>query len=485
MAVRISKGFIKSSLVYTLAGMLPMASAIILLPFYLKYLPGEQYGALAIYLVFSLLIQILTTFSFDASIYVHFHEYRKDPATFARFVSSAFNVMLLIGAGLTLVLLFPGDWIFRQVFKNPYMVFFPYGLIAIVTGVFNAFFKVFSSLLQSRQRPELYLRSNVLSFSIIALLTVVGLQYYPESLLGPLGARMVAAIVSGGWSLFRIYREYGVKFDVPLLRSSFSFNFYAFIYQLQQWSINSFDRILLSLFIPLESVGVYDIAMKCLLAIEFVISGLQNSFLPKIVGMVMEQPEKKATPEINRYYYALTAVLMLLVVGAVFSYPLILGALVHKPDYLLAIPLIPFAALFYLFRGMRLYFNVPYGILKYTKPLPAIYLVVSVVRIGVMLITIPLWGAYGAVVSAFVSAGLEVLLVYAQGRKKFDFRFNSFKLIFAPVLLMVFMLALELTLGRYYPLYAHALQAVVAVLLIVLAFRNELKYIRPSIPSIR
>jgi len=481
MAVRISKGFIKGSLIYTLAGTLPMASAIILLPFYIKYLSAGLYGALSIYLAFSLLIQILCTFSFDASIYVHFHEYKRDPTKLARFVSSAFNLMLLIGAGLSVVFLFAGHWIFGQVFTGHSMAFFPYGIISVATGAFNALFKVFSSLLQSRERPDLYLRSNVLSFSLIALFTVLGLQFYPDSLLGPLGARMLAAVVSGGWSLFRIYREYGWRFDLPLLRSSFSFNFYAFIYQLQQWSINSFDRILISFFIPLPEVGVYDFAMKCLFAIEFVISGLQNSFFPKIVSMVVDQTEKQATPEINRYYYALTAVLMLLVAGCVLSYPLIIDALVHKPDYLLAVPLIPFAASFYLFRGMRLYFNIPFGILKYTKPLPAIYLVVSVVRIGGVLLMVPFWGVYGAIVATFFSAGLEVLLVYGQGMKKFMFRFNKFKLIFAPVLLMLSIVGLELSLGRYEPLYAHVLQAIIAFVLIVWAFRKELKYLRPSI----
>ena len=95
--MRISKSFIKSSLIYTVAGMLPMASAIILLPFYIENLSTADYGALSIYLAFSLFIQILTTYSFDTSLYIHFHEFKHDPAKLSSFISSAFVLMLMIG----------------------------------------------------------------------------------------------------------------------------------------------------------------------------------------------------------------------------------------------------------------------------------------------------------------------------------------------------------------------------------------------------
>ncbi|MFO0267060.1 MAG: hypothetical protein ACK51D_08950, partial [Cyclobacteriaceae bacterium] len=83
----ISARFIKSSLIYTVAGALPMASAIILMPFYGKYLSAELFGALSVYFAFSLLVQIVVTYSFDASLYLNFHEYKHDPKLLATFIS--------------------------------------------------------------------------------------------------------------------------------------------------------------------------------------------------------------------------------------------------------------------------------------------------------------------------------------------------------------------------------------------------------------
>ena len=158
--------------------------------------------------------------------------------------------------------------------------FFPYGYACLAIGIFQSFFKIHNSLLQTRQEPVVFFWANLLSFSIIAGLTVLGLTRYPDSLMGPLGARLCAAVVSGGWAIGRMLREFGLAFDYPLMRASLSFNFYTFIYQLQQWVMNHFDRFLVAIFLPLSQVGVYSFAVQCLMVIEFVVNGLFTSFYP-------------------------------------------------------------------------------------------------------------------------------------------------------------------------------------------------------------
>ncbi len=148
-----------------------MASALILLPFYIHHLSTEVYGALAIYLSFSLLVQILVTYSFDTSIYIHYHEFKADPKKLSTFVSSAFIFMLIIGAGIAIFFTGLGDLIFRLVLPERNISFYPYGLASVGAGAFQALFKVHSSLLQSREKPETFFWSNVLSFTMIASFT--------------------------------------------------------------------------------------------------------------------------------------------------------------------------------------------------------------------------------------------------------------------------------------------------------------------------
>src|SRR5947207_3988635 len=104
-----------------------------------------------------------------------------------------------------------------------------------------------------------------------------------------------------------------------------------------QWFNNSYDRVVLKLYLPLGQVGIYDLAAKCVSAIDFVLTGFYQSFFPKVLGITALQTEKKTTVEINRYYNGLTAVTILLVVLCIFAMPVVLIGLLqwfNKPVYL-------------------------------------------------------------------------------------------------------------------------------------------------------
>jgi len=181
-----------------------MASAALLVPVYAHYLPTVQYGALALYLSFSILIQIIVTYSFDASLYLHFHDYKNDPERLSAFVSSSFTVIILLGVVISAILMATGGMLFHYFYKEQELVFYPYGLLAALTGVFQSVFKVNNTFLQSREKAVLFLRSNLFSFFLVAVFTIVGLKIWPGTLEGPVGGRMLAFLVSALWVLFRI-----------------------------------------------------------------------------------------------------------------------------------------------------------------------------------------------------------------------------------------------------------------------------------------
>lgn len=471
--VKISKGFLKSSLMYTIAGSLPMASAIILLPFYLVYLTTDNYGALSLYLAFSVLIQVLTMYSFDTSLYVFFHEYKKDKQRLRRFISSVFIFLLLIGLVLTIFFLLTGNLLFTVLFDQRDVNFFPFGLMAVVTGVFQSIFKVHSSLLQTSQRPVLFFWSNLLSFALIATGTIVGLKYYPQTLWGPIGGRMLAATISAAWVLGRVAVVYGFAFKMQLLKNTFSFNTPSFFYQLQQWSMTYFDRFIMVFFLPLSTIGVYDFAVKCMLAVEFVISGLYNSFYPRVIGMVMEQDKKQSTPEINRYYHGLVASIMLLVCLAILAFSLAVDLGIIRSGYEESVQYLPLVGMVYLARAMRYYFTLPYGALKYSKPLPVIYMGVSVFKILLILLLIRHFDVYAVIGAALVSSLAEAYLLWRGVRMKFDFHFNKFKIIIAPLILAA-LIALSQQFFFFGSLINYSIYLIVCLVILTLLYRREL-----------
>ncbi|MEO5603889.1 MAG: oligosaccharide flippase family protein, partial [Cyclobacteriaceae bacterium] len=316
-------------------------------------------------------------------------------------------------------------------------------------------------------------------FSLIAVFTLIGLWLYPNSLIGPIGGRLVSAIVSGGWVLWRIFREFGIHFNYPLLKTSFSFNFYTFLYQLLQWVINYFDRIIMIFFLTLSEIGVYDFALKCLLVIEFLINGLHTSFYPKVVSKVMAQASKGSSPEINRYYHGFTSVTLLLICLCILIFPWAVDLFVNDPGYRQSIQYFPYIAVIYIFRAMRLFYSAPYGILKYTRPLPAIYFVISVVKICLILILVNKFGVYGVIAASLASAVLEIILLNYNVRQKFNFQYNVFKIVLVPVVIFIMILVLEPLLGSTMPNVIHSFYVLTCVTLLWWVYRNEIKLIDP------
>jgi O-antigen/teichoic acid export membrane protein len=383
-----------------------------------------------------------------------------------------------MGTAAVIVFSLVGSWIFDSVYDEKGISFFPFGFASVITAVFQAYFKVNNSLLQSSEKPVLFFWSNLLSFGLIAAFTIVGLIVFPGSLIGPVGGRLLAMVLSGGWVLIRIFANHGFHFDYPLLKRSFQFNNSTYIYQLQQWVINYFDRLLITLYLTLEAVGAYDFSFKCLSVIDFIVVGLFSSFYPKVIGIITEQEKKQSDPVINRYYHGLTAVIMLLICGCILAFPVILELRVFKTDYSTAIPYISLLGVVYLLRAMRYYFNSPYGALKYSRPLPIIYLGISLLKIGLIVIFIRQYELYAIIGSALICGVLEIIWLRIAIQNKFEFRYNPFKLVIAPSVLGCIIIAGEVF--DVFPMHLrHFLYLVICIVMLWWFYRNELKLVKP------
>lgn len=344
----------------------------------------------------------------------------------------------------------------------------------MTTGIFQALFKVHSSLLQTREKAETFFWSNVLSFSLIALFTIIGLQLFPNSLMGPIIGRSVAAGICGIWALTRVFGEFGVHTDFTWFRSSLGFTGYNFIYQILQWVINYFDRIVMLLVLSLSEVGIYVFATQCLIALELLMNSLHSSFYPKVVSTIMAQPKKQSSPQVNRYYHGLTGVMMVSICGAILVLPWIIDTFVQRQAYQKTIPYLPYLATLYLFRTIRLYYTSPYSILKYTKPLPFIYLVIALVKIIIMVLLLRKLGVYGVIVASLISAVVEIILLRVSLKGLFSLQFNIFKIVGAPLILFLLIITLEPWLGDTHAFGLHLFYFLGCAGLLWWAYRNEL-----------
>ncbi len=480
----ISKGFVKSSLIYTIAGALPMASAVILLPFYLHYLSRELYGMLATCIAFSVFAQVLATYSFDSSLYVHYHEFKNDRTKLGTFVSSVFVFLLGWGLAVAVLLSLAGQLIFNLIFPaDSLLTFFPYGLMAVFIGVFQAVFKVHSNFLQTREKPEPFLWSNVCSFTVLAVLTIVGLKMYPNTLIGPLGARLIAGGGTVVWVLFRVFGEYGIHIKNPWKMTAARFNAFTFVYQLQQWGVNYIDKFIIPIVMPvgaMATVGIYDFAQKCLAPVELLLNGLSATIFPKVIKQIgLQQGQKSSSIEINRYFYGLVSVMMLAIVFSIFVLPWLMDWFVTN-DYREALDYIPYLAVIFIFRAMRLYFTVPNTALKKMERITYVNFFAVTFKIIAMVILIGWWGIYGIILSAGLAYIVEMALLGYYMRNDYTLRFNVTKLIIVPMILVTFIVTGESIFTELHDVVRHAVYGVLCFSLLWFSYRKEIGLLTPG-----
>jgi O-antigen/teichoic acid export membrane protein len=310
----------------------------------------------------------------------------------------------------------------------------------------------------------------------------VGLKIFPNTLIGPLGGRLLAGGVMAVWALARVFRQYGVHIKSPWRMTSASFNAYTFVYQLMQWGINSLDRFLILLFMPLTaltSVGIYDIAVKCLVPVDLLLNGLNASVNPQVIKLLNRDGVNGSTVEINRYYYGVVSVILLAICGTILVVPPGINLFVHKTGYAEAVQYIPYVAVLFVFKAIRLYFVLPFGVLKKMRRITALSFTVNVIKIGFMALLIPRWQLYGVIAASLLALATELVLLWYYLREDYRVSFNGFKLMIGPFLVVIMILATEPFIGIHMPLITHVAYGLVTVGLLWFAYRNELRTMDP------
>lgn len=472
----ISSGFFKSSFIYTVIGALPLASQLLLLPFYTNYLSTHDFGLLAIYTSFSLLIQVFVNLGLDTTIGINYFDYKSETQKLERYIGTIATGLLLIGGMYMLLLAIGGPLLFSSIFDDKELTFYPYGFISVLTGIFNSFFKTYSNLLTNQQRAERFFRVNFIFFVLTTAISLVGIYIYPSTLIGPLGGRFVAAMIIFMVTLYSMHKEFGLSMDKPLLRTAIAFSFPIMLYNVMSWMLAFIDRYIIKYYMQSSDVGIYDFAVKCTVLIEFLQMGLGNSIFPKIYSIWKEKDINYGTPEVNKYYSAFTALTVIVVAITIIIIPLIVPVFVRKVEYYEAFIYTPIICLSFLFRGLFNMYLAPIYFFKLTKMLPRLYLFISIIQLGLEMVLIWKFGIWGAVWTSLIIKPVQVLILYSESKKVFRFEFNKMKLIGLPVIYSILVIVLEFTLGGVmHRLLLHTIELMIAIAAVSLLYMKELR----------
>ncbi len=472
----ISRGFFKSSMIYSIVGALPYASGFLLLPWFTHLLTPQQFGINALYIALMYFIQIISSYGMDMSVSVLYFDYKDDKARLREFLGTVFIGIAILGAFTFMVFSLGGLRLFNFVFKSSdFIELFPFGLFTIISGVFNSVFKTYSSLLIYQQRPVRFLWLNLSNFVLTIAASLVLLYLFPFTLYGPILGRLIPAVVVASISLSLVGREYGLSWNPAYVRKIVTYSTPIVIYALLTWVVTYIDRFLIvSLMGDTTYVGIYDIAVKLVIGLDLVMTGLVNTINPKIYSIWKDQGLHESNTEINRYYNGITALFLLVIPLFVILAPILIPLVIYKPVYYQAFGFLAILAAGYATRVWFYMFLAPLMFFKKTAALPRVFLISAIFNVTVGIVLIHYFGLIGAVWTNFMIKPVQALLMYLECRRVYTFKLNPWKIFYTPVIFILVVLISETLAPAHLKFQVEIGQFIVAVLLVYFAYRKEL-----------
>ena len=470
----ISKSFLKSSIIYTIGGALPMVAGLILLPFYTNYLSDLQYTQVAFYISISLLLQILFSYSIESYFGIKYTQLHNDPHGQKKFVGTVSLLLLIIGLCLLIITALSGNFVFSRVFKSEFqMEFWPFGFYSVLTAFFNSYFKASTNALIYFKKPRLFLMANITNFVATLAISIGGLFFYPNSLVGPIYGRLLSGVIIFLIAQYIFSSNGELKLERSFLKDLKSFCTPYVFYVISGWCLNFFDRYVLQPYIPNTDLNTYDLILKCFFGILFLQNSLTAIIYPKLYEIWAKQTELKTTKETNRYFNVFTGInIMLLILFCIFI-PLIYKLLIHNEKFYESEKYIGILCAGYGLSSI-LFFYLP--TILYTKSISVllkIFGISALFQIVISYFAIVQWGLMGAIYAGLAVKTIQIILSALLTKKIFIYDFNYVKIFGLPVIYAV----VNIILFHLFPEYSllnYSLQFVGFSLLFFIIFKNEI-----------
>jgi len=471
----ISKNLIKSSMIYTIIGAMPLISAFFLLLFYTNYLSRELYGALVIFVSFTGFIQILINIGLDTYIGVSYFDNRRDHSQLKTKIGIITGYLLIWGLFVMAVFSIMGESIFNLIFNGKDIFFYPYGLMSVATAFGNSYFKTYTNLLINQEKSIRFAIVNSINFVLTISISLTGLFLFPQTLIGPMWGRLLSGVGIFLIAFISMGKESPIRFKFGFeLKQTLNFTLPLLIFFLFSWSISNIYPFIIKYFMTLQDVAILGLVLQFTLLVEFVLNGLGSSIAPKIFGLIKDQDLKGSTPELNKYFSGFNAFALLLIPVSTFSIPLFLPLLISKDfeaSYIfLAVLNIGFAS-----RGLYNYFLTPIYLFKKTSVLPKMYFITALIQILISILFIKYFGIWGAVAASLLTKIIQNYLLYLAARRFFTFRFSAVKFIWLPLFVTIIIICSELLVTQHNLNLIRFGQMIFTYLLVYVFYKHEVK----------
>ncbi|MCC6372660.1 MAG: hypothetical protein IT236_16775, partial [Bacteroidia bacterium] len=384
-------------------------------------------------------------------------------------------LLLSVGAVLLLLSALLGKALFGVIYNQSLGIdFWPYGFYTILTAFFNSYFKTATVCLIYLKRANAFLLVNFINFIATIGISILGLHFYPDTLVGPMYGRLLSGLVIFILAHFIFLKNGNFVLDKSFLPELTKFCSSYIIIVIASWVLGQMDRYFLQNGISKAELNSYDLILKCFFGIEFIQNSLSAVIFPKLFEIWNKNKNNKTTEESNRYFNVFTVINTVQLIVFCVLVPVLYPLIIHNATFYQSKNYIGVLAAGYVFRSILNFYISTIMFTQKTQVLLKIFGLSAVIQIVLIYFGVKFYGLNGAIYAGLITKVLQVIFAMRFTKSIFEYDFNRFKIVVIPF--MYFLInVLQFTFFEEYSLTLYLLQLLVFSVLFYLIFRNEIK----------
>ena len=392
---------------------------LLLLPLYIKFLSPEDYGNLALLILFGTVAKIVFRLGLDAGFFRVHYELKTEAERRALAGTVSLFAVLVGAMGLALVAAAARPltrWLFGG---DPVPVSWVVLVAADVAAGTLAFVPL--SLLRIQDRPAAFSAFSAARHVVNLVLKVV-LVRSGWGVAGILWSDLAGTLVFSVALLPVLLRHASLAFSSTMLRSALDFGLpkvpHGLLLQIQ----NLADRKILDLFVTRGEVGLYQMGYNFGQGVKFATSAFEPAWGPFVYGQ-LDRPDARTTlARVSGHVFAVFTGATLAV--AVLGDDLLALFTARNAAFRAAAPVIPVVALAYLLHGVFLLTSIGIGIEKKARYYPVVTAAAAATNIGANFLLIPRMGMMGSAWATVLSYGVMAAVGFTISRRLFPIPFE-------------------------------------------------------------
>ena len=431
-----------------------------MLPLYTRYLTPSDYGIMSVVTSISGFLSILFMLSLNGAMSRFYFDYRDNPSLLKEFWGTVLTFILILSISLGVILLATGEFLLKPAIGE--IPFWPFVAMGVGTVIFQPFFNIYLSLLQTTEQSFAYSIYSIAQFLLTVLIVISLVVFAGWGAAGPLTATLLVAILFFFISSWRMRNQikFGVKWK--FLKEALRYSLPLVPHTLSGQLSSVVGRIFLNSMISTASAGLYNIGFAFGSIMATISGSVNRAYVPVSMDVLstkdpQQMDQLKKTGIVLIVFYCLIGTAI-----SLFSKEIIM--IFTTKSFYESYTVVPFLTFAFVLHGI---YYVLSNILFFIKSATGFVAIGtftgSFVNIILSIFLIPILGLIGAAVSYLVAEGIMLLIVASIGHRYDKIKWPYF------LIIIIFFISLLVSVGSIF-LKNHGLYEMIALKLLAMSF---------------